>query len=102
MSFVIGAAGVIFAFGLVIFVHEFGHFIVAKKSGVKVEQFSFGFGREIFGFQMGETRYTVNWVPLGGFVKMSGETPEDYSGPAFEGKTEAKEGTDHSRDFLAQ
>jgi regulator of sigma E protease len=103
MIFLLSTAGVVFAFGLVIFVHEFGHFIVAKKSGVKVEQFSFGFGREIFGFQQGETRYSVNWIPLGGFVKMSGETPEEYTGPAFEGKSTPQVGeTDHSRDFLAQ
>lgn len=103
MTFLLSVAGVVFAFGLVIFVHEFGHFIVAKKSGVKVEQFSFGFGREIFGFQMGETRYTLNWIPLGGFVKMAGETPEDYKGPAFEGKSNvSSDNVDHSRDFLAQ
>src|SRR5204862_1578813 len=100
IMFLLSIAGVVFAFGLVIFVHEFGHFIVAKKSGVKVEQFSFGFGREIFGFQSGETRYTVNWIPLGGFVKMSGETPEEYTGPAFEGKSTPQPGeVDHSRDF---
>ncbi len=104
MTFLLSVLGVVFAFGLVIFVHEFGHFMVAKKSGVRVEQFSFGFGREIFGFQKGETRYTVNWIPLGGFVKMAGETPEEYTGPAFEGKSAVTEGAtvDRSRDFLAQ
>lgn len=104
MIFLLSVLGVVFGFGLVIFVHEFGHFIVAKKSGVKVEQFSFGFGREIFGIQKGETRYTINWIPLGGFVKMAGETPEEYTGPAFEGKSTAVEGAvvDRSRDFLAQ
>ncbi|HNI58116.1 MAG TPA: site-2 protease family protein, partial [Elusimicrobiota bacterium] len=45
-----GSASVLIAFGLVIFVHEFGHFIVAKKSGVKVDRFSFGLGPELFGF----------------------------------------------------
>src|SRR3954465_8371482 len=97
-SFFLYAAGIAFAFGLVIFVHEFGHFIVAKKSGVKVEQFSFGFGREIFGFQWGETRYSLNWIPLGGFVKMAGETPEEYTGPSFEGHDPKRESdnVDHS------
>jgi regulator of sigma E protease len=51
MSFLFSAVGVVFAFGLVIFVHEFGHFIVAKKSGVKVDRFSFGLGPEMVGFQ---------------------------------------------------
>lgn len=73
ISFLIGALGVAFAFGLVIFVHEFGHFIVAKKTGVKVDRFSFGLGPEMFGFQWGETRYCVAWIPLGGEVRMAGE-----------------------------
>jgi regulator of sigma E protease len=73
MDFLIGALGVVFAFGLVIFVHEFGHFIVAKKSGVQVDRFSFGLGPEMFGFQWGETRYCVAWIPLGGEVRMAGE-----------------------------
>lgn len=73
MSFLIGAAGVIFGFGLVIFVHEFGHFIVAKKTGVKVDRFSFGLGPEMIGFQWGETRYCLAWIPLGGEVRMAGE-----------------------------
>jgi len=100
---VLYVAGVLFAFGMVIFFHEFGHFIVAKKTGVKVEQFSFGFGKEIFGFQIGETRYTVNWVPLGGYIRMAGEFPEEYKGPVLEGKGETeKDNVDHSRDFMAK
>src|SRR5436190_21499828 len=100
-QFLLNTAAIVFVFGVIIFVHEFGHFLVAKKSGVKVEQFSFGFGREIFGFQGGETRYTVNWIPLGGFVRMAGEMPEDYEGPAFEGKSStAATDRDKSREFL--
>ncbi|MDH4129928.1 MAG: RIP metalloprotease RseP [Spirochaetota bacterium] len=59
--------------GLFIFVHEFGHFIVAKKMGVKVEEFGFGFPPRIFGIKRGETIYSLNWIPLGGFVKIYGE-----------------------------
>jgi regulator of sigma E protease len=73
MTYLLYAAGIAFAFGLVIFVHEFGHFIVAKKSGVKVERFSFGLGPEMFGFKWGETRYCIAWLPLGGEVRMAGE-----------------------------
>jgi membrane-associated protease RseP (regulator of RpoE activity) len=51
---------------VLIFVHEFGHFIVAKKSGVKVDEFAFGFGPKVFSFQWGETLYSLNWIPLGG------------------------------------
>jgi len=58
-------------------VHEFGHFIVAKRTGVRVEKFSIGFGPEIFGITKGETRYLVSLVPLGGYVKLKGETPEE-------------------------
>ncbi|MBU1146795.1 MAG: RIP metalloprotease RseP [Candidatus Omnitrophica bacterium] len=54
--------------------HEFGHFIVAKKTGVRVEKFSIGFGPEIFGFTKGGTRYQVSLIPLGGYVKLAGET----------------------------
>ncbi|MBK8574858.1 MAG: RIP metalloprotease RseP [Elusimicrobia bacterium] len=73
MGFLISVLGVAFAFGIVVFVHEFGHFIVAKKSGVRVDRFSFGLGPELFGFQWGETRYCVAWIPLGGEVRMAGE-----------------------------
>ncbi len=59
--------------GLLIFVHEFGHFITAKKSGMKVEEFGFGFPPRIWGFKKKETMYSINWIPLGGFVKIKGE-----------------------------
>jgi regulator of sigma E protease len=64
-------------FSLVIFVHELGHFAVAKWAGVKVEQFAIGFGKEIWGFTRGETRYSFNVLPLGGYVKMLGQ--EDFA-----------------------
>ncbi len=73
----LNTAGILFAFGTVIFIHEFGHFIVAKKSGVKVERFSFGLGPEMIGFKWGETRYCIAWLPLGGEVRMAGEFPEE-------------------------
>ena len=57
-------------------VHEFGHFIVAKLCGVRVEAFSVGFGPRLFGVKYGETDYKVCLLPLGGFVKMTGETPD--------------------------
>lgn len=60
--------------GILIFVHEFGHFIVARKLGVGVTKFSFGFGPKLFGFQRGETEYLLSAVPLGGYVKLVGES----------------------------
>lgn len=61
--------------GLLIFVHEMGHFLVAKFYKVKVEVFSLGFGKKIFQFQRGETTYCVSLIPLGGYVKMFGDDP---------------------------
>jgi regulator of sigma E protease len=63
--------------GFMILIHEFGHFAVAKLLGVRVEQFAIGFGKRLFGFRRGETDYRVNLLPLGGYVKMSGENPMD-------------------------
>ncbi|MFZ7104632.1 MAG: RIP metalloprotease RseP [Peptococcaceae bacterium] len=61
-------------FGLLIFVHEFGHFIVAKLVGVRVEEFSIGMGPQAFSFTKGETLYSIRILPIGGYVKMSGES----------------------------
>jgi len=58
---------------LLIFVHEFGHFYAAKKSGIRVDEFGFGFPPRIFGIKRGETIYSLNLFPVGGFVKIYGE-----------------------------
>jgi regulator of sigma E protease len=63
--------------GVMILVHEFGHFIVAKSLGVRVEQFAIGFGKKIVGFRKGETEYRINVLPIGGYVKMTGENPSE-------------------------
>ncbi len=71
--------------GLLVFVHELGHFATAKFFGIKVTEFGFGFPPRIYGVRYGETIYSVNWIPLGGFVRMVGE--EDASEPgSFAGK----------------
>lgn len=65
---------------LLILVHEFGHFIVAKKSGIRVDEFGIGFPpRAMRLAKKGETEYTLNWLPFGGFVKIFGENPNDES-----------------------
>jgi len=69
----------ILGLGLLVFIHELGHFLVAKWSGIRVEQFSLGFGPKILGFTRGETEYKISILPLGGYVKMSGEEPEEGS-----------------------
>ena len=63
----------IFVIGVLVFIHELGHFLVAKWSGVRVEKFSLGFGKKLFGFTRGETEYLICLLPLGGYVKMYGE-----------------------------
>jgi regulator of sigma E protease len=63
--------------GFMILIHEFGHYAVAKLLGVRVEQFAIGFGKRLVGFRRGETDYRINALPLGGYVKMSGENPMD-------------------------
>ena len=61
--------------GLLIFVHEFGHFLFAKLFGVKVLKFSLGFGPKVVGKSIGDTEYLISAFPLGGYVKMLGENP---------------------------
>src|SRR5258705_11849107 len=63
--------------GVIIVIHEFGHFAVAKLFKIKVETFSVGFGPRLIGFRRGETDYRISALPLGGYVKMSGENPMD-------------------------
>src|SRR5512140_817442 len=77
--------------GVLVFVHELGHFLVAKMFKVKVLRFSIGFGPKIAAFTRGETEYRIAWIPLGGYVKMAGELPEDDVPPE-----------DVKRSFLAQ
>lgn len=60
--------------------HEFGHFIVAKKSGIRVDEFSFGFPPKIFGKKIGETTYNFNALPFGGYVKIYGQGSDDFPG----------------------
>ena len=84
LTSVVAVAGVL---GFMILIHEFGHYAVAKLLGVRVEQFAIGFGKRLIGFRRGETDYRINAIPLGGYVKMSGENPMDQH-------------TDDPREFL--
>ncbi|HWW22931.1 MAG TPA: RIP metalloprotease RseP [Edaphobacter sp.] len=61
--------------GIMVLVHEFGHFAVAKLCGIRVEVFSIGFGKRLFGFRRGDTDYRLSLLPLGGYVKMAGDNP---------------------------
>lgn len=73
----------IIVFGLIIFVHEFGHYILAKLTGIRVEEFSLGMGPQVIGKKKGETLYSIRAFPLGGFCKMSGETGNEEYNPAI-------------------
>ncbi len=75
---------------VLVLVHEFGHFIVAKKSGIRVDEFAFGFPPKIFSIKKGETKYSFNAVPFGGYVKIFGENPDE----------ESMTGPDSSRSFV--
>lgn len=78
--------------GLLIFIHELGHFLVAKRAGIRVEKFSLGFGPKLIAFTRGETEYRLSLLPLGGYVKMSGEDPSE----------EKEETVNDPRSFSAQ
>ena len=67
--------------GVMVVVHEFGHFAVAKLCGVRVESFSVGFGPRLLGVKYGDTDYKICLLPLGGYVKMTGETPDRSPAP---------------------
>ena len=66
--------------GFLIFIHELGHFLAAKRSGIKVNSFSLGFGPKLIGFQRGETEYKLSLLPFGGYVQMEGENPSEQTG----------------------
>ena len=86
-DFLTSLVAVVAVLGFMILIHEFGHYAVAKWLGVRVEQFAIGFGKRLIGFRKGETDYRINAIPLGGYVKMSGENPMDQR-------------TDDPREFL--
>jgi regulator of sigma E protease len=67
----------VFVLGVLIFVHELGHFLMARRIGVRVLTFSLGFGPKLLSIKRGDTEYCISAIPLGGYVKMAGENPED-------------------------
>ena len=82
--------GAVVALGVLVTVHEFGHFVAARLFGVDVEKFSIGFGKKLFSFQKGKTEYRISLIPLGGYLKMKGENPDEEivdTEHSFRGKT---------------
>ncbi len=86
MDVLLKPASFILLVGGLIFVHELGHFVVAKLLGVKVVRFSIGFGPRLFGFRRGETEYRIALLPLGGYVKMAGDDPSEEPAPEDRGR----------------
>jgi len=87
MEFITNILGYFFwvglALGILIFIHELGHFLAAKAFGMRVERFSIGFPPRMFGKQIGETDYQIGWVPLGGYVSVSGIIDESMNADAM-------------------
>src|SRR5215210_7318967 len=76
-KFATDAFAFVIVLGFLIFAHEAGHFMFAKLFRVRVLVFSFGFGKRLFGFRKGDTDYRVSLIPLGGYVRMAGDNPEE-------------------------
>lgn len=66
----------IFMFGLLVFIHELGHLIFAKRAGMLAREFAIGFGPKIFSHRKDETLYTIRMLPIGGYVRVAGDDPE--------------------------
>ncbi|MBQ7950100.1 MAG: site-2 protease family protein [Clostridia bacterium] len=86
MTGIVTAICVILIFGLIVFIHEFGHFITAKLFGVTVHEFAIGMGPKLFGKKYKETEYSVRLIPMGGYVKMEGEDEASQEDGAFSQK----------------
>ncbi len=84
ISVIINAVIIAFVFGVLIVVHELGHFLAARRVGIKVEKFALGLGKKLLGFRKGDTEYVLNLIPIGGYVKLSGEDPSEATGAADE------------------
>lgn len=91
INFLIQLIPTFITLGILIFIHELGHFLACRFAGVGVDKFSIGFGPELISWQGKETRYSISLIPFGGFVKPSGETYEEIE----------KRGKPGPRDFLA-
>lgn len=91
MSSVLGIIIAVIGLGFLILVHEFGHFIVAKATGMRVEEFSLGFGRYLVSKRIGETVYGISAIPLGGYVRVTGMHKEEFEARVAEAREEEAE-----------
>lgn len=79
MSILLSILAFLVIFSLLVLVHEVGHFVAAKRAGIKVLEFGFGLPPRLWGKKKGDTIYSINWIPFGGFVKMYGDDPNDLN-----------------------
>src|ERR1700722_3990249 len=87
LNWIYTAAGVVFLFGAAIFVHEFGHFWIARRCGLKVEGFAIGFGPKMFAWTRDGIEYSIRWIPAGVFVKL----PQMITSSALEGESKSED-----------
>jgi regulator of sigma E protease len=87
MDFIIKLVIALLVFGVIVIVHELGHFLLAKKNGVGVNEFAIGMGPKLFGIKKGETEYTIRALPLGGACMMVGEDETSNADNAFNKKS---------------
>ena len=83
-SYLLDALSFVLVLGVAIIIHEAGHFVVARLSGIRVEKFSIGFGKALFSFKRGHTEYIIAPIPMGGYVKMAGDNPAEVTGADYE------------------
>jgi len=89
-GFLIAAIKFILVISFLVLIHEAGHFFTAKAVGIKVNEFAIGFGPKLFSKQKGETKYSVRWLPLGGYVAMEGEEEASDDGKKVEAMYSSK------------
>ena len=87
---------------VLVLIHELGHFLVAKKFGIKVEEFGFGLPPRAFGKKIGETIYSINWLPIGGFVKLYGEDEAGAGRPKIRDQRSKIKNADKERAFVSK
>ena len=102
MSTFVGIVVAIVGLGFLILAHEFGHFIVAKAAGMRVEEFSLGFGRYLVSRRVGETIYGISMLPLGGYVRVTGMHREEFAAREAEAREEAAQARAFSEDWEDQ
>lgn len=100
MSILITVVAFVVILSVLVLIHELGHFLVAKKLGIKVEEFGFGFPPRLFGIRRGETLYSINLLPVGGFVKLYGE--DDAGGGSIKKAQDQSKLKDIKRAFYAR